>query len=206
MFKIIVASNNNGKVEEIQDFLKELSIEALPQSAFNVPEIEEIGLTYVENAILKARNACQHTGLPAFGDDSGVEVTALNGAPGLYTARYAGPNATFQDNINKLLQAMTDVPAAQRAVRFRCVIAFLRHTADPNPVICQGVWEGSVLFEPRGQQGHGYDPIFYVPTHNCSAAELSLQEKTRISHRGRALQRLIEALKEIYGESHDMMN
>ena len=105
MFKIIVASNNNGKVEEIQDFLKELSIEALPQSAFNVPEIEEIGLTYVENAILKARNACQHTGLPAFGDDSGVEVTALNVAPGLYTARYAGPNATFQDNINKLLLA-----------------------------------------------------------------------------------------------------
>lgn len=191
---IVIASSNLGKIEEMREQLRDLNITIVPQSDFNVPDAEETGLSFIENAIIKARNACVYSGLPAFGDDSGIEVDALAGAPGIYTARYAGPNATDLENINKLLAALKDVPEEKRYARFQCVIAFMRHAKDPSPIICQGTWEGKILFEPRGQMGHGYDPIFYVPTHSCAAAELTLQEKIKISHRSKAIAELLNVL------------
>lgn len=197
MKKIVMASSNRGKIEEIQAQLQDKTILFLPQSEFNVPDAEETGLSFVENAIIKARNACLATGLPAVGDDSGIEVDALNGAPGIYTARYARKGATDSENIQKLLSEMRDVPLEKRSARFQCVMTFLRHANDPSPVICQGTWEGAVLEAPRGKMGHGYDPIFYVPTHGCAAAELPLHEKIKISHRSHALRQLIHALQTV---------
>ncbi len=194
MQRIVLATGNAGKVREINQLLHDSQLRAVPQSEFGVPEAEETGLTFVENAILKARNAARHTGLPAIADDSGLEVDALNGAPGIYSSRYAGPGATDQDNLQKLLADLADVPDAQRGARFHCLMVHLRHAADPTPLIVQGTWEGSVLFEARGRNGFGYDPVFFVPTHGCAAAELSPEVKNRISHRGQALAKMIAAL------------
>jgi XTP/dITP diphosphohydrolase len=196
MKKIVLASSNPGKVREFNQLLGELALQVIPQSEFNVPDIEETGLSFVENAILKARNAAQHTGLPAIADDSGLEVDALHGAPGIYSARYAGDNASDQKNLDKLLQDLIDVPDEQRSARFQCLLVYMRHATDPTPLVCQGTWEGRILQQAAGENGFGYDPVFYVPAHNCSSAQLPAQEKNRISHRGQALQKLLNAFKQ----------
>lgn len=194
MTDIVLASGNPGKVREINQLLAGLDFQVRPQSDFGVPDAEETGLTFVENAILKARNAASHTGLPAIADDSGLEVDALNGAPGIYSARYAGSGASDEDNLQKLLLDMREVPEARRTARFQCLMVFMRHAADPTPLICQGSWEGRILFEPRGEYGFGYDPVFYVPTHDCASAELAPDIKNSLSHRGQALRKLVAAL------------
>jgi XTP/dITP diphosphohydrolase len=191
---IVLASSNAGKVREFNQLLGGLHIEVVPQSRFNVTDAEETGLTFVENAILKARNAAQHTGLPAFADDSGLEVDALHGAPGIYSARYAGPKASDAENLEKLLAKLKDVPEERRSARFQCVLVYLRHALDPTPLICQGTWEGRILTAPRGANGFGYDPVFFVPAHACSAAELPAETKNALSHRGQALRQLLAAL------------
>ena len=192
--KIVLASNNPGKLREIQAVLGEERYQLIQQSEFNVSDVAEIGTTFVENAIIKARHAAQHTGMPALADDSGIEVDALQGAPGIYSARYAGNNADDVVNNTKLLHELADVPDAERTARFQCVLVYMRHAKDPMPIICEGTWEGSILHETKGPNGFGYDPLFYVPTHQCSSAELDPAEKNRISHRAQALQKLIVAL------------
>ncbi len=192
--RIVLASNNPGKVREFGQLLAGLQRTVLPQSALDVPEAEETGLTFVENAILKARNAAQHTGLPAIADDSGLEVDALNGAPGIYSARYAGSGASDDANLQKLLADIKDVEESARSARFQCVLVYMRHALDPTPIICQGTWEGRLLRAPRGAQGFGYDPIFYVPTHHCTSAELPPGVKNLLSHRGQAMRMLLAEL------------
>ncbi len=194
MKDIILASSNPGKVREINQLLADLDLQVTPQSESGVPDAEETGLTFVENAILKARNAAQHSGRPAIADDSGIEVDALNGAPGIYSARYAGTGASDQANLEKLLANLDGIPEAQRSARFQCLMVYMRHAGDPTPLICQGTWEGRILFKPRGDNGFGYDPVFYVPTHDCSSAELAPEIKNSLSHRGQALQKLVSAL------------
>ena len=191
MKKIVLASSNLGKLKEFKDAFSKLPIDLIPQSELNVPDADETGLTFVENAILKARHASKLTKLPTLADDSGLEVDTLKGAPGIYSARYAGENATTSDYVNKLLEAMKNIPEGQRTARFQCVLAYLRHADDPTPVICQGTWEGTISFEAKGENGFGYDPVFYVPTHDCNCAELEPEEKRKISHRAKALQQLI---------------
>jgi XTP/dITP diphosphohydrolase len=195
--RFVVASSNQGKLREINHLLADLSIEGVPQTEFDVTDAEETGLTFVENAILKARNAAQYTGLPALADDSGIEVDFLRGEPGIHSARYAGKGASDQDNLNKLLDALKDVPDEKRTARFQCLMVFMRHEKDPTPIICQGTWEGRILHEPRGENGFGYDPVFYVPTHECSSAELEPTLKNQLSHRGQALQKLLSALSHL---------
>ena len=195
MKEIILASSNQGKVREINQLLAGLDLHVQPQTDHGVPDIEETGLTFVENAILKARNAAQHTGLPAIADDSGIEVDALNGAPGIYSARYAGIGASDQANLEKLLTELGDLPEEKRTARFQCLMVYMRHASDPTPLICQGSWEGRILFEPQGENGFGYDPVFYVPTHDCSSAELPAEIKNSLSHRGQALRQLVNALQ-----------
>jgi XTP/dITP diphosphohydrolase len=195
MARIVLATGNPGKVRELGDLLADSGIEILPQSDFDVPEAEETGLTFVENALLKARNASRWTNLPAIADDSGLEVDALDGAPGIYSARYAGPGSTDADNNEKLLEALIETPDEQRSARFRCVIVYLRHAADPAPLIAQGVWEGRVLHAPQGEGGFGYDPLFFVPGENCAAAELDKARKGQLSHRGQALRAFLDAFK-----------
>lgn len=192
--RIVLASNNPGKVREFEQLLAHLRCEVLPQSSLQVPEAEETGLTFVENAILKARNAAQHAGLPAIADDSGLEVDALKGAPGIYSARYAGAGSSDRANLQKLLVDMQGVAEPERVARFQCVLVYMRHALDPTPIICQGTWEGRLLDTPRGDNGFGYDPIFYVPTHHCSSAELPSEIKHQLSHRGQALRKLLTAL------------
>lgn len=192
---IVLASSNTGKLAEFQKLLALCHYKVQPQSDFAVPDIEETGLSFVENAILKARNACKITGLPALSDDSGLEVDALNGNPGIYSARFSGINASNESNNLKLLKELQDVPHALRTARYQCVLAFMRHAEDPTPILCHGSWEGLILDAPRGQGGFGYDPIFYVPSLQCSAAELSKEEKSRISHRAQASTLLLNALK-----------
>ena len=194
MKSIVLARSNPGKVREINQLLADLDLQVTPQSESGVPDAEETGLTFVENAILKARNAAQHTGRPAIADDSGIEVDALNGAPGIYSARYAGTGASDQANLEKLLANLNGIPEAQRSARFQCLMVYMRHAGDPTPLICQGTWEGRILFKPRGDNGFGYDPVFYVPTHDCSSAELAPEIKNSLSHRGQALQKLVSAL------------
>ena len=191
---IVLATGNAGKVHEFAGLLAGLGLQVRPQSDFAVPEAEETGLSFVENAILKARNAARHTGLPAMADDSGLEVDVLNGAPGIYSARYAGPGKGDAVNNDKLLDALRDIPWEQRRARFQCVIAYLRHAEDPTPLIAQGTWEGLILEAPRGEQGFGYDPLFWVPTHECSSAELDAATKNALSHRGQAMRALLERL------------
>lgn len=192
--RVVLASNNPGKAREIQALLAGLDFAVSPQSAFNTPEAEETGLTFVENAILKARNAAHHSTLPAIADDSGIEVDALQGAPGIYSARYAGLGASDEANLQKLLADLKGVPDERRTARFRCVMVYLRHRHDPSPLIAEGTWEGRVLSAPRGRNGFGYDPVFYVPTHHCSAAELDAATKNELSHRGQALRQLLQLL------------
>ena len=194
MKAIVLASSNPGKVREINQLLAGLSLQVQPQAEYGVADIEETGLTFVENALLKARNAAQHTGLPAIADDSGIEVDALYGAPGIYSARFAGEGASDQANLEKLLDELREVPEARRTARFQCLMVYLRHANDPTPLICQGTWEGRILFEPRGDNGFGYDPVFYVPTHDCSSAELPADVKNSLSHRGQALKQLVAGL------------
>ncbi|UCC56658.1 MAG: XTP/dITP diphosphatase [Gammaproteobacteria bacterium] len=195
MKEIVLASSNPGKVREINQLLADLDLHVRPQSEFGIPDAEETGLTFVENAILKARNAAWHTGLPAIADDSGIEVDALNGEPGIYSARYAGADASDQANLEKLLADLRDIPESQRSARFQCLLVYLEHVDDPTPLICQGTWEGRILFEPRGDKGFGYDPVFYVPTHDCSSAELAAEVKNSLSHRGQALRQLVGMLE-----------
>ncbi|MES9905859.1 MAG: XTP/dITP diphosphatase [Sedimenticola sp.] len=192
--QIVLASNNAGKVREINQLLAGLKIEVLPQKEFDIPDADETGLTFVENAILKARHAAALSGLPAIADDSGIEVDALQGAPGIYSARYGGPGCNDQDNNAKLLQALENVPEAERSARFQCVMVYMRHQADPTPIICQGTWEGRILTTPQGDNGFGYDPLFLVPDEGCTSAELSAEQKNRLSHRGQALRKLMATL------------
>jgi XTP/dITP diphosphohydrolase len=194
MQDIVLASSNPGKVREINQVLTGLDVVVRPQGEFNVLDAEETGRTFVENAILKARNAAQHTGLPAIADDSGLEVDALAGAPGIYSARYAGEGATDLKNLEKLLDALAEVPEENRSARFQCLMVYMRHADDPTPLICQGSWEGRILTAARGSNGFGYDPVFYVPTHNCASAELPAQTKNSLSHRGQALRQLVAAM------------
>lgn len=194
MQKVVLASDNPGKAREFNHMLAGLDIEILPQAAFQVPHIEETGLSFVENAILKARNAAQHTGLPAVADDSGLEVDALGGAPGIHSARYADPNASDEANLEKLLLALREVPDERRTARFQCLLVYLRHARDPTPLIRQGTWEGRITFTARGANGFGYDPVFFVPALGKTAAELSPETKNHLSHRGQALAQLLRAL------------
>lgn len=196
MLKIILATGNPGKLREFSAVLAGLELNLVAQSDFNTPEAAETGLTFVENALLKARNAALHTGLPALADDSGLVVDALNGAPGLYSARYAGFEANDHANIAKLLHELHEVPTERRTARFVCVLALLRHPADPTPLICQGTWEGVILTEPRGAGGFGYDPVFFIPTEQRTAAELEPAAKNRLSHRGQALAQLHQQLSQ----------
>jgi XTP/dITP diphosphohydrolase len=196
MKDIVLASSNKGKVREINQLLAGLDMVVRPQGEFNVVDAEETGLSFVENAILKARNAAQHTGLPAIADDSGLEVDALAGAPGIYSARFAGEGASDQANLEKLLDALQDTPEENRTARFQCLMVYMRHADDPTPLICQGSWEGRILTAARGSNGFGYDPVFYVPTHNCSSAELPAETKNQLSHRGQALRKLVTALQQ----------
>lgn len=196
MTDIVLATGNPGKIRELDQMLEGTGLRVRAQSHWNVPEVEETGMTFVENALLKARNAAAHTGLPAVGDDSGIEVRALNDAPGIYSARYAGPDAKDADNNRKLLEAMRNVPADRRQARFVCVMVYLRHAKDATPIIAQGTFEGEILPELDGAGGFGYDPVFYVPEYDCSAARLSESVKNRISHRARALRDLVEQLRD----------
>lgn len=196
MQKIVLATGNPGKVAELSAMLAPLSLEIVPQTELSVPDADETGLTFVENAIIKARHAAKLTGLPAIADDSGLAVDALGGAPGIYSARYAGQSATDSDNIAKLLQALTDVPASQRQAQFHCVLVYLRHAEDPTPLIAHGVWQGEITLNTQGDGGFGYDPIFFVPDLNCTSAELSKAEKAKVSHRGKALQLLLAQLSQ----------
>jgi XTP/dITP diphosphohydrolase len=196
MKDIVLASSNKGKVREINQVLAGLDMVVRPQGEFDVVDAEETGLTFVENAILKARNAAQHTGLPAIADDSGLEVDALAGAPGIYSARFAGEGASDQANLEKLLDALQDTPEENRSARFQCLMVYMRHADDPTPLICQGSWEGRILTAACGSNGFGYDPVFYVPTHNCSSAELPAETKNQLSHRGQALRKLVTALQQ----------
>jgi XTP/dITP diphosphohydrolase len=193
--QIVLASNNEGKVAEIQGVMADLHLQIIPQFNFSIPEIAETGLSFVENALIKARHAAQHTKLPAIADDSGLAIDYLQGAPGIYSSRYAGEPSNDIGNIDKVLQALKYLPEERRTARFYCVIVLLRSESDPVPIICQGIWEGRVLPAPQGHEGFGYDPIFYVPTHHCSAAELPLEVKNKISHRGQALAQLRRVLQ-----------
>ena len=195
--KLILASNNAGKLTEFGRLLEGSGIEVVAQSELGVQDIEETGLTFVENALLKARNAARVTGLPALADDSGLCVDALDGAPGLYSSRYAGPEGDAQRNIAKLLEALEGVPDDRRSARFCCALVLLRHAEDPQPLIAEGRWEGRILHSPRGSNGFGYDPVFLDPENNLTAAELDPAIKNRISHRGRALQLLRQRLPEL---------
>ncbi len=196
MKRIVFASNNPGKVREVAHLLAPTGLEVVPQSEYLVPEAEETGLSFVENAILKARNACQHTGLPAIADDSGLEVDALQGEPGIYSARFAGPDASDADNNSLLLGELAGVPEPERSARYQCAMIFMRHAEDPMPLVCQASWEGRILEAPRGEGGFGYDPLFWLPDLACTVAELDADSKNRLSHRGHALRALVAALQE----------
>jgi len=191
--QIVLASGNPGKLRELSRILSPIGLTLHSQAEFEVPEVEETGLSFVENAIIKARAAAEHSGLPAIADDSGLEVDFLKGEPGIHSARYSG--AGDEANNVKLLSELGDLPESQRTARFQCVLAYMRHALDPTPLVCQASWEGHILFEPRGENGFGYDPLFYVPDQQCSSAELQPEVKNRISHRARASELLLEALR-----------
>ncbi|KFC78172.1 XTP/dITP diphosphatase [Buttiauxella agrestis] len=195
MQKVVLATGNAGKVRELADLLGNFGLDVVAQTELGVESAEETGLTFIENAILKARHAAHITGLPAIADDSGLAVDVLGGAPGIYSARYAGLEASDQQNLEKLLATLKDVPDEQRKARFHCVLVYMRHAEDPTPLVCHGSWEGKITREAAGQGGFGYDPIFFVPSEGKTAAELTRDEKRAISHRGQALKLLLEAMK-----------
>ena len=191
--QIVLATGNQGKVKELSEMLSGFSIAVLPQSHFDVADVPETGTTFIENAIIKARHAAKITGLPAIADDSGLEVDALNGAPGVYSARFAGENANDQDNIDKLLVEMQG--KAVRSARFWCVLVYMRHADDPTPLVCQASWEGTITEDQQGREGFGYDPVFYVASEGCTSAQLTKNQKNVLSHRGQALQQLVAKFK-----------
>lgn len=184
--KIVLASSNAGKIAELQSLLKNSPFEIIPQDELNISAAEETGLTFVENALIKARHAAKHSGLPAIADDSGLAVEALNGRPGIYSARYAKTDAAAIEKLLGEMQGQTN-----RKASFCCAIVMLKSADDPLPLICQGLWQGEILLKPEGSAGFGYDPVFYVPSHGCSAASLDFKEKNRISHRAQALAQLM---------------
>lgn len=198
MSKIVLATGNQGKVKELAHLLAEQSIEIVPQSEFDVSEVAETGTTFVENAIIKARHAAKITGLPAIADDSGLEVDALSGAPGVYSARYAADitegEVTDDDNTNKLLTALANTPDELRTARFHCILVYMKHENDPTPLICHGIWEGTISKSKQGEQGFGYDPVFWQNDLQMSSAQLSREVKNKLSHRGQALAKLVEKL------------
>ncbi|QTH64642.1 XTP/dITP diphosphatase [Psychrosphaera ytuae] len=197
MKELLLASGNQGKVNELQEMLAPLGFNVVPQKQYNVGDVPETGTTFVENAIIKARHAAEMTGLPCIADDSGLEVAALNGKPGIYSARFAGPGATDGTNIDKLLSKLDGVPMEQRQARFVTVLVFMRHANDPCPVICEGYWDGVITTERHGDNGFGYDPVFFQPDLNKTAAQLSPDEKHARSHRGQALRALLEKFKQL---------
>jgi len=194
MKKLVLASSNPGKLRELSALLDNTDYQIIPQADFNVPDVAETGTTFVENAIIKARHAAQYTGYAALADDSGIVIDALNGEPGVYSARFAGANATDDANNALLVEKLRSIPEALRIARYRAVIVYLRNAADPSPIICEGNWEGMIVLEAKGSGGFGYDPYFYLPEYGCTSAELSADEKNRISHRGQALRLLLERL------------
>lgn len=200
--QVVLASGNQGKLREFQHLLNNLDIDMLPQSRFNVTSVEETGLTFVENAILKARHAAGISGFPAIADDSGIEVDALNGQPGIYSARYAGEHASDSENNQTLLNNLEGLASEQRTARFHCVLVYLRYATDPTPLVCHGAWEGRILDAPSGDHGFGYDPLFFVPSEGCSAADLPKEVKNGISHRAIAMAKLSELLCDYQGKAH----
>ncbi|MDP0589421.1 MAG: RdgB/HAM1 family non-canonical purine NTP pyrophosphatase [Candidatus Endonucleobacter bathymodioli] len=195
LLRVVLASSNSGKRKEFQGMLANLNIEMLNQSDFNVSPIEETGLSFVENAILKARHAAKITGFPVIADDSGLEVDAIGGQPGIYSARYAGDQASDLENNKKLIEKMEGTAPERRTARFQCLLVFLRHERDATPIVCQGSWEGLILDEFRGGGGFGYDPLFFVPSENCTSAELSPGKKNQLSHRAKAMEKLVRRLR-----------
>lgn len=195
MKKVLVASNNPGKIREIGGILADLDIEVIPQRTFGIEEADETGVTFIENALIKARHATRCSGLPAIADDSGLEVDALGGQPGVYSARFAGASATDSENNLKLIESLRDLGGDAFSARFRCVMVLLRHPEDPSPVIGQGVWEGEIILSPKGEGGFGYDPYFWVPEAGLTVSEMTDAEKNGQSHRGKALKALINALR-----------
>lgn len=195
MTRVVLATGNAGKLKEISAMLAGLDIEVVSQRALGISDVDETGTTFIENALLKAWHASHASGLPAIADDSGLEVDALNGAPGVYSARFAGPGASDADNNRKLLAALDGLPPERRGARFQCVMVYVRDADDPQPLICQASWEGRILDAPRGNKGFGYDPLFWIVEENCTSAELPPEVKNRLSHRGQALRELIAALK-----------
>jgi XTP/dITP diphosphohydrolase len=193
--KLVLASNNKGKLKEFQAIFSAAGIEVEPQSLYNVEDAEETGLSFVENAIIKARHACTVTGLPALSDDSGLEVDALQGQPGIYSARFSGANATDATNNAKLLELLRDTPDADRTARFHCVLVLMRHAADPVPLVFHGQWEGVILHQPSGTNGFGYDPLFFANEQQQVSAELEPAVKNRVSHRGQAVNQLLHYLQ-----------
>jgi XTP/dITP diphosphohydrolase len=197
--KVVLASSNKGKLVELEYALADVNVTLIPQSEFSVPDADETGLSFIENAILKARHASALTGLPALADDSGLEVDALNGAPGIYSARFSadenGKGATDESNNKKLLIELAGVLPKDRTARYHCVLAFVKHQFDPNPIICQGAWEGIINTGFHGDGGFGYDPLFFVTDQNKTAAQLTKQEKKKISHRGLAIEQLKDLFK-----------
>ena len=193
--KVVLASNNPGKLRELDAVLRPMDWELVAQSSLGVPEAEETGTTFEANALLKARHAAACTGLAALADDSGIEIDALDGRPGVYSARYAGPQCDDEANNRLLLQELEGVPEDRRGARYQCVIVLVRNAEDPDPLIARGAWEGRILEAPQGHNGFGYDPLFYVPTHGCASAELAPDVKNSISHRGAALRALVEQLQ-----------
>ena len=191
---VVLASGNTGKLRELAGILNPLGVNLVSQAEFSVPEVEETGLCFVENAILKARAAAGCSGFPAIADDSGLAVDYLKGAPGIHSARYSGEGDA--GNNTKLLSALTEVPEEKRGARFHCALVYMRHAHDPMPIVCQASWEGRILNAPRGDNGFGYDPLFYVPQYHCSSAELPPQVKNRISHRAQASALLLEAMRQ----------
>lgn len=195
MQKVVLATGNPGKVREMADLLAAFGLDIVAQTELGVESAEETGLTFIENAILKARHAAAVTGLPAIADDSGLAVDALGGAPGIYSARYAGEEASDQQNLLKLLAALESVPDGARQAQFHCVLVYLRHAEDPTPLVFHGSWQGEITRAAVGVGGFGYDPIFFVPALGKTAAELTKAEKHAVSHRGKAMTLLLEAMR-----------
>ena len=198
--QIVLASSNPGTLKEIRALFRNVPVSLVPQSEFDLEDADETGLSFVENAILKARHAASNTGLPAIADDSGIEVDVLKGKPGIYSARFAGEGASDEENLQLLLDSVKPYSDVQIDARYQCVMVYLRHAEDPVPLITQAAWEGYLVKEPSGTGGFGYDPIFYVPSHNCTSAELAPELKNELSHRGRALRQLLEKLSAILVE------
>lgn len=199
---LVLASDNAGKIREIKQFFQQLNVTVSTQSSLNVHTIEETGLSFVENAIIKARNASLQSGLPAIADDSGIAVDALKGLPGIYSARFAGPDSSDEENLARLLHVIKPFDDTQLIAQFICVMVYLRHADDARPIITEGVWRGQLVKEPRGTTGFGYDPIFYLASHQCTAAELPLEVKNQLSHRGQALNKLVAKILNLYTASN----